>query len=371
MDRRYTDRLLVALSDKQRIMEERGLDIVIKPIPDSNAPGAMDPRLYARVAKRFIGLKGLFVRRAMRRVEKAGQTMTAAQLRGMMGSVKSIPITRRIVEDRVVARMDGLAVPIRIYTEEGAKKGSRPVLYYIHGGGFVTGGPDVVAELCRLAVETTDCVCVSVDYRLAPENPYPAGLDDCYTVLRWIAKNAHRFGGNGDSICIAGDAAGGNLATVCALRDRDDGGGLVKAQALIYPVVNLAGVENENYHFNMQFYTIAPKYAPIICGRIDMMRGRFGASVAQMLGADDLADPHVSPYLADLRGLPPCIVLYGEHDYLRLECEAYARKLKKAGVLVRAVRYSGMGHGFADAVGVYPQAEDCVREIGRFMMEHA
>lgn len=371
MDRRYTGRLLLALSEKQRMVQERGLDITVKPIPDSNVPGAMDPRLYAEVGKRFIGLRGFFAHRAIRRMRRTHRTMTAEQLRGIMNGVKSLPVTRGIVEERIVARGEGFAVPIRLYLAEAPDKCLRPVLYYIHGGGFVGGGPDVVAELCRLIVETTDCVCVSVDYRLAPEHPYPAGLDDCYAVLKWIAANAGTFGGDGRSICIAGDSAGGNLAAVCALRDRDDGGGLVKAQALLYPAVNLARVENENYHFNMQLYSIAPKYESIVGGMIEMMREGVGSAVGAMLGAKDLASPYVSPYLADLRGLPPCILLYGEHDFLRLECEAYARKLKKLGVHVRAVRYSGMGHGFADAIGVYPQAEDCAKEIGRFMMERA
>lgn len=374
MERKYTPELLAALTQKEKVVSDRGIDIVVKPVPDDDRPGVMDTRLYASSAGMFKGIKGFVVKRVLKKAldpkkETDPQKMADA-MRNMMNGIKSIPITEGVETQKTTVPGKGGDIPVRIYTPAAPKKGKQPVFYYIHGGGFVAGSPDVVEEMCKLVVQNTGCVSVSVDYRLAPENPFPAGLDDCYTVLEWIGKNAGNFGGDPNKICISGDSAGGNLATVCAILDRDAGTKLIKVQALIYPTVNMAGAEDDLFHFSLDEYEIAPAHADIIEPMLNMMKASASGSLGGMLGIQDERDPRVSPYLADLKGLPPCIILYGEHDYLRVECEAYARKLAKVGVKVRAVRYSGMGHGFADVVGGYPQAEDCMDEIARFMMDN-
>ncbi len=416
MEKKYAPELVTALAENSRMVEEQGLSLCVKPIPDCDIPGAMDPRLYASFAPMFKGVKGFFVKNMMKRMGDMTDPDKAAQrLRRMMDGVKSVAITSGVAMTEAEAPNGRVQVPLRVYTPERSgflaesSRGARfsesappsrkgflaesldgarfsksappsekgeapvPVMLYIHGGGFVAGNLDVVDEMCRLFVQQTGYIAVSVDYRLAPENPYPAGLDDCYAALQWTFDNAARFGGDAGRVFVAGDSAGGNLATVCALRDRDEGGGRVRAQALIYPTVNMAGVEDENYHFSLDAYTIAPEHRTIVNTMLGMMGttsagDKSTGGLGLLLGADP-RDPHLSPYLANLAGLPPAIILYGEHDFLRMECEAYARKLKAAGVPVKAVRYSGLGHGFADAVGVYPQAEDCLREIGVFMEE--
>lgn len=373
MERKYSPQLLAALKEKQTVIHDRGIDIVVKPVPDDDRPGVMDPRLYASSAGMFKGLKGLIVKRMINKManpkKKPDPFKTAQALRNMMNGVKSIPITEGVDTRQAAIEHDGVRVPVRIYTSTAPKPGPQPVFYYIHGGGFVAGSPDVVEEMCKLVVTRTGCVSVSVDYRLAPEHPFPAGLDDCYAVLKWIFKNATDFGGDGNKICISGDSAGGNLATVCALRDRDAGTGMIRAQALIYPTVNMAGAVDDLFCFSMDEYVIHSGHADVIEPSLTMMKASAAGSLSDLLAADP-HDWQLSPYLADLAGSPPCILLYGEHDYLRVECESYARKLARAGALVRAVRYSGMGHGFADVVGGYPQAEDCMDEIADFMLAH-
>lgn len=361
--RKYTKELLNALTDKQYISTERGLDILVKPIPDDNRKGVMDPRL-------LVSTKQMIKDMPKGKDAPKLDMNNPESVRKMMDGVKSIPIVKDILEQRTTVLRNEYEIPIRIYSKKDSQQTNLPIFYYIHGGGFIAGSPDVVAEMCKLVVENTGGIAVSVDYRLAPENPFPTGLDDCYAVLQWIYNNAESLGGDKEKICISGDSAGGNLATVCALKDKEAGTGMVKAQALIYPTVNMAGVEDEDFSFSMKEYNIALRHMLYIRPMIKMMAESTTGDLASAIGVDDLKDPYASPYLADLTGMPPCIILYGEHDYLRVENESYARKLKKAGVPVKAVRYLGLSHGFADIVGGLPQAEDCMKEISNFMTEY-
>lgn len=370
--RHYSDTLLAALREQAKTVTEQGLDILVKPIPDDARPGMADPRFYKSMAPMFTGVKGLVAKQMMKSLAnpKSPEKM-AANMRRMFDGIKSIPITNGVCTKRITVKNGDLDVPVRIYTSDKQNENKQPVFYYIHGGGFAAGSMDVVEEMCKLVVEKTGCVSVSVGYRLAPEHPYPAGLDDCYAVLEWIYRHADTFGGDGGRICISGDSAGGNLATVCAMKDRDSGTNMVKAQALIYPTVNMAGVEDEDYQFSPDSFEIAPEHAALLTPMTTLLKSTAGeGGLASILGAKNVKDPYLSPYLGKMEGLPPCIILYGEFDFLRVECESYARKLQRAGVEVKAIRYRGLSHGFADVVGGYPQAEDCMDEICRFMRVH-
>ncbi len=370
MERQYSQELLAALTKKENTVEENGLPILVKPIPDLDAPGVLDPRVYASIAPQFKGIKGALMKSMMKGMAKKDKKIDPEQMRKMMNGIKSIPIVDTVAVNERSVRNGDVSVPIRIYVPEKPGAGGRPVFYFIHGGGFVAGRFEVVEEFCKLMVEKTDCPAVSVGYRLAPENPYPAGLDDCFAVLEWIYENAAQFGGDGEKICVAGDSAGGNFATVCAMKDRDNGTHMVKVQALLYPTVDMAGIEDANLHFDINAYSIAPEQKSMIQPMLEFMKAGMGGKIGETLGVEDDSIPYLSPYLGDLTGLPPCIILFGEFDFLRLECEAYARKLQRAGVEVKAVRYSGMSHAFADMVGVQPQAEDCAQEIAGFMLAH-
>lgn len=370
--RKYTVEMLNAIQDRQYTVTENGLEVLIKPIPETDEPGVMDPRFYESVAPMLTGFKGLLVKTMMKAGARRKTTTqkSADQMRKMMNGIKSIPIIGSVDVKQETICNGALKVPIRIYTPKQPKEGLQPVFYYIHGGGFVAGGMDVVEEMCKLVVEKTGCVAVQPEYRLAPEHPFPAGLDDCYAVLKWIYQNASGFGGDPEKICISGDSAGGNLATVCAMRDRDDGNRMVKVQALLYPTVDAAHMK-QNMETANQVYEITEKHRRVLSGMLDLMGGSLGSvSMGGFLGAEDETIPYISPSLGDLKGMPPSIILLGEYDFLRVEGDAYARKLKQAGVNVKAVRYRGLSHGFADQVGVIPQAEDSLEEIGNFMMEH-
>ncbi len=371
-NRKYTIEALDAIKRREYWIKEQDLDILVKPIPETDEAGAMDPRFYESVAPMMKGFKGALVKLVMKVGSKSGGNIQkgAKQMRRMMNGIKSVPIIDTVNVREETIRYDSVSVSIRIYTPKEKKEGLAPVFYYIHGGGFVAGSMDVVDEMCKLVVEKTGCVAVQPEYRLAPENPYPNGFDDCYNVLKWIYTHAEEFGGDHEKICISGDSAGGNLATVCAMKDRDEGTHMVKVQALLYPTVDAAHME-ENMKKNKEIYEISEKYSTVLNGMLDMMGSSLSKpTLGEYLGVPDDTIPYVSPSLGNLKGMPPTLILLGEYDFLRVEDDIFAGRLKKAGTEVKLIRYKGLSHGFADQVGVMPQAEDALQEIGSFMMEH-
>jgi acetyl esterase/lipase len=366
----YQEVLLDAIKQKQYHLDERGLDILIKPIPDDERPGAMDPRLLAITEPHVKGLRGLLISLAAPLLLKSRDPRRlAAFMRRFFNNVTSLPLANEVTVRPGTAQISSAAVPIRIYRGKDADSHPLPVFYYLHGGGFAAGTPDVVEEMIKRVTLHAGCVSVQADYRLAPEYPFPVSHNDCWETLKWIYQNAASFGGDRNRIYVAGDSAGGNMATVCAMRDRDEGAGMVKAQVLLYPVVNMAGAEDDNYHFSFDQFAGLPGQEKAIRFSIKSMRCGSEGVLGCVLGVKDESHPWLSPYLAALEGMPRSLIIYGEFDCLRLDSEAYARKLKAAGVNVRPIRYLGMGHAFAQNIGVYPQAEDAMIEIGRFLKE--
>jgi acetyl esterase/lipase len=376
-ERRFSPALLEAIRRKQYIRNERGLDILVKPIPDDDRPGAMDPRLRAitdPVVKGFRGLLISFISPLI--LGSRNPQRIAAFMRRYFNDIQSLPVTEGVSVRYDTLQTPEAEVPVRIYRRENPPLGeSVPVLLYMHGGGFAAGSPDVVEELVKQLALLSGCVAVQPEYRLAPEHPFPAALNDCWETLKWIYRNAASFGGDPRRICVAGDSAGGNLAAVCAMRDRDEGNAaphkdtMVKAQVLLYPVLNMTGKEDDNYHFSLDQFTMLKAQKKSILFRINSMRAGSKGVLSCVLGVKDASLPYLSPYFCDLRDMPPTLILSGEFDCLRLDGEAYARKLKAAGIPVRTIRYLGMGHAFAEWIGVQPQAEDSMAEISRFIAD--
>lgn len=232
-----------------------GAPVLVKNLPDCDEKGAMDPRLYRDQEKplKLIAWMPSFLMK-MDTSEKG-----IANLRKTFNATKSIPCVEAPVgiETRTVLAEDGYEIPVRIYKAHPDDSG-KAILYYIHGGGFFGGSPDVVEESVKMFVAKSGLCAVSVDYRLAPENPYPTGHQDCYQVLKWIGGNAASFGGDREHIFVAGDSAGGNLAQYCTTRDWEDGGNLVKGQLLLYPTLNMAGVKDELFRPGMDQFEMAP-----------------------------------------------------------------------------------------------------------------
>ena len=269
-----------------------------------------------------------------------------ASLRASRRPPVPVPVER--VENRCITD-SGLGV--RIYHPLGADGSAEglPVLIYFHGGGFVLCDLDSHDSCCRRLANGAGAVVVSVDYRLAPEFPFPAALDDAWVATEWVARNVRELGGDPARLVLAGDSAGGNLAAVVAMIARDRGGPSIAFQVLIYPVVDQrrkSSVESPHTASgvltaeHMQWFT------------------------EQYLGPDgDRTNVLASPILADLAGLPPAHVVTGEEDPLCEEDEEFARKLNAAGVPASVRRYDRMFHGFFNLADHLPVAEQATDDV--------
>jgi acetyl esterase len=243
----------------------------------------------------------------------------------------------------------GGAIRVRVYTPKG--RGPHPVLVYFHGGGFVLCSLDTHDGTCRSLANASGALVVSVDYRLAPEHRFPAAPEDCYAATRWVAEHAAQIGGDPSRVAVAGDSAGGNLAAVVALMARDRGGPALRFQLLIYPVTD-CDFGTASYRENAEGYFLTT----------GMMRWFWSQYLAEPAAG---AEAYASPLRAgNLRGLPPALCITAQYDPLRDEGEAYARRLREAGVAAALSRYDGMFHGFFGMSAQLDAAKRAVAEAG-------
>lgn len=250
------------------------------------------------------------------------------------------------VEERSVPGPAG-EIPLRIYWP--AQGGRRPGLVYFHGGGFVLCSLDTHDDTCRALCLQADCVVVSVDYRLAPEHKFPAGPEDCYAATRWTAERADELGIDARRIAIGGDSAGGCFSAVVAQMARDRGAPPLCFQLMIYPVTDYS-FDSASYKDNGDGYFLSKT----------MMQWFWKHYLAK---PEDGLHAYASPLRAtSLKGLPPALVITAEYDPLRDEGEAYAERLRAAGVDVQLSRYDGMIHGFFGMGAQIDRARDAVRE---------
>ncbi len=233
------------------------------------------------------------------------------------------------VEDSAIIGETG-EIPIRIYRPNGDR--DLPLLMWFHGGGWVLGDLDTGEFKCRKLAHDVGCVVVSVDYRRAPETPFPGAIDDCFAATLWATSSADELGIDSSRIAVAGDSAGGNLAACVALRARDAGLNLV-FQLLVYPVIE-ANFDRGSYSENAEGYLLTAS----------AMKWFWDCYVPNIA---DRNHPDVAPICAsDLSGLPPALVMTAEFDPLRDEAEDYGHALKAAGVDTVTRRYIGMTHAF-------------------------
>lgn len=237
-----------------------------------------------------------------------------------------------MVDDRTIPGPAG-EIPVRIYTPTGS--GPFGGLVYLHGGGWTIGDLDTHDHPCRTLCHDAGIVVVSVDYRLAPEHPYPAGLDDVWVALQWVATHGSEISLDPKRLAVGGDSAGGNLAAVAALRARDQGGPSLAFQLLVYPGVDARPDAAERYpsrRENAEGYFLTQTYLEF-----------FTRSYLPDLSLGQAWE--VSPLLADDHSeLPPALVITAEFDPLRDEGAAYAAALADAGTSVQHTLYPGTIH---------------------------
>jgi acetyl esterase len=274
---------------------------------------------------------------AMDEVWPRVETMTGAEARAhvkrMIASLATEPEPVGRVENRTVPGPDG-PVPVRIYGPQDPSGAPLPALVYFHGGGWVICDLDSHDPTCRAITNSVGCVVVSVDYRLAPEHKFPAAAEDAYAATLWAAANATDLGVDITRIAVGGDSAGGNLTAAVALMARDRHTPSIVFQLMVYPVTDITSLDTPSYRDNGVGYFLTT-------ASMDWYRHQYLADLSEAW------HPYASPLqAADLTGVPPALVITAEHDPLRDEGEAYAARLREAGVSATATRYDGVFHGF-------------------------
>src|SRR4051795_12945229 len=251
---------------------------------------------------------------------------------------------------RQMARVEALTIPgpagempARLYVSLGAPRPPQPLLVYYHGGGWVIGDLDTHDSACRFLAEHSDCRVLSVDYRLAPEHPFPIPVEDAVAAFAWAHEHAAELGADPERIAVGGDSAGGNLSTALCIQNRDAGNPQPAMQLLLYPVTDAVGGQRSRDTFAEGF----------LLTREDM---EWFESHYIPDGIDE-DEPRASMMRArDVSGLPPAYVATSGFDPLRDEGEIYAARMREVGVTVALQRHHSLIHGFANLTAICPSA---------------
>ncbi len=269
---------------------------------------------------------------------------------GVAASSPPRPIPMAQVKDHQIPTSAG-PLNTRFYLPTGLPGGTLPpLLVYYHGGGWVIGGLDTHDGVCRFLAAAAGLAVLSVDYRLAPEHPFPAAVEDGWDGFAWAAANAATLSIDPTRIAVGGDSAGGNMAAGVALRSREQAGPRPAMQLLIYPVTDSADEPRSRQLFADGFMLTKTD--------MDLFEGHY------LPQPGDAEDPRVSILkVPDLSGLPPAYVATAGFDPLRDEGEAYALRMREAGATVALRRYPGLIHGFANQTAVSPSSRAAMLEI--------
>lgn len=258
-------------------------------------------------------------------------------------------------DQQVIA--DGYEIPVRLFFPL-KESDAYPLLIFFHGGGFVTGNIDSYSNICAHMANITGHIVLSVDYRLAPEHPFPCGLEDCYAVVKEVVHSPLLAYNIKEGVILMGDSAGGNLAAAVSLLARDRGEFKIAKQILLYPAVYYDHSENSPFpsvRENGSDYLLTSKRMT------DFM-------ALYVKDKRDLKSPYVAPLLAeDLSHQPETLIITAAYDLLRDEAEAYGKKLHDAGNHVEIYRMQNAIHGFISLSPLFKEVKDSYRIINRFL----
>ncbi|EOU1492051.1 alpha/beta hydrolase fold domain-containing protein [Clostridium perfringens] len=344
LDHMSQNDLIKAMNENSRFITEDGVDILVKPIPDPVEGTRIDRRIkYFDEYKR--------PKRSGNPYVFAGEAV--GDMRDNMGL-----LNLNLCKSNILMSKENInGVNCRVYKKEGLKE-NLPCIVYIHGGAFIGGSLDVSENPCKLIAEGINGIVISVDYSLAPEKPYPLGLNDCRKVVEYIEENNFLYGIDKNKIGIVGESAGANLATIVANENSN-----IKFQGLVYPVVTFVE-KNPFFNWDIDLYE-NPYNEEKIYNFINSLRNC--EDLVQRLYIQRELDPRredLSPiFNKNLSKAKKTLIAVSEYDYLRVQGEAYGKLIHKAGVETKIIRYEGVNHAFLDNLGIYPQAEDTINEI--------
>jgi acetyl esterase len=287
----------------------------------------------------------------------ATHTLTVADARAQYEARISLMAPPAAVGNVSQCTVQGPGGAMTLRTNTPRAPGPYPLLVFFHGSGFVLCSIDTHDGMCRNLCAGADCLVISVDYRLAPEQKFPAAVDDCVFATRWVAEHATELNADAARIIVAGDSAGGTLAAATTLRLRDEGGPSLCGQLLMYPVTDYHTPGTPSYEANAEGYGLT--------------RGTMKWFWDHYLNdPSEASNPYAAPLRArDLSGLPPTLVITAEYDPLRDEGERYAERLRGAGVHAALSRYDSMNHGFLFWVGLVDKAGDAMAEACTWLQD--
>ena len=349
MSRLY-DKALVSEIQKKAytIVDANGVETLCKPVPDDDRKNILDSRvLQIAIKKKEIHNNITFAPKYSLRSQR----------------YRPDKVNYDLTESDVV--MDELLIPINddhyidaFVSYQPSTQKNRPALIFIHGGGFTAGDHSIYANAMKFIAEQSGAVVIFPEYRLAPENPFPCGLEDSWETVRWVYRNAASLGIDPNKIMVAGDSAGGNLALGCAIKDDDL---IIKQLLVLYPSVDSTPLEKLTaYSWSYDLYPVIEEHKEYAYNRIDRIKDGGGSLEKYYLqGRTDYKDPLVSPVTyANLKKFPRTILVSAEYDYLRVGTDYFASLLKQNNVDVTNIHYLGCDHGFLDCIGIEPQAEE-------------
>ena len=275
------------------------------------------------------------------------------KIREMMGGDSKDITTRTITsEDKIISGFKS-DLRIRIYKPEEIIK--RPLMVFFHGGGWIGGSLEAVEDYCKAVCDQADCVVISVEYHLAPEYPYPEGLEDSYLAVKWAVENKSELNIDENKIIVSGDSAGGNFSAALTFLANNRKEFKIAKQILIYPATtfDFDGDTDENSQVSASMRKVTRS----------MISLYFKSKV-------DSSDPYISPSMAkDFSNLPDALIAVGDQDFLYKSSLDYAEKLDKAGNTVKFILYQAANHAFIDDTGNSEQADDLVHEASLFILK--
>lgn len=377
--RKYPESYLEILENETSIIENNGVKIILKPSPGEDRKGYLDPCEKAIMDGHWASKtnedkdenteEGFSFEKMIKEGKIPPLEILISNMRDNMGFANFNLNTVEIYTKYETIKDSRNEVGIwRYYPRNLEKKNNNKALVFFHGGGWIGGTTYVVENFCKLIAERADCVVFNIDYSLAPEKPYPNGVNDNYYAVKHIYDNAEKYKIDKTKISVAGDSAGGNYAAVVSLKARDEEIPMIAMQVLIYPAVAMGDASVPGYEWSEEMIEIAPELEGQVRGLTglgkpvsienDPMTGNY------LNDSNLINNPYVSPMLAKSHeNLPKAILVGAEFDGLRIQTEFYAKQLQDAGVEVTCYRYKGMTHAFIDKLGFVPQAEDLANII--------
>lgn len=348
--RQYDQKLVEIIQQKTYVENVDGVDIIMKPVPDDERKHVMDPRVV-ETTKIKMNVKSLD--------RHAKFSLYGNRVRP--DKVSYDITTTNVQEDEDLVRInDDHYIDVYTFTPEHYE-GHMPVLIYLHGGGYMTGDVAEFRMAMRFVCEQSGCKVIFPEYRLAPENPYPAGIEDCHAIVKWVYEHAEELDVNRDKIMVGGDSAGGGLTNSCLILDKD-----LHHISYAYEFYAAFDTNFEKYEsiYSDDLFPVVEEHKVYAQNRIDRIRFSGQTGDLYLQGKISKDEPIVSILSSDdLSWLPPMSVICGEYDFLRLSSDAFVKRAIADGIKVRSLRYLGCDHGFMEKVGILPQAEEVLLDM--------